>query len=133
MVFEHATAAGAETFQGTEAVVSILEGGAARRRRREGQGHRRDPRDPRYVVVADGANSRFGRALGTSRNRSYPLGMHIRTTRARATTSRGSRAARRAATATGRRFRATAGSSRSATGPSTSASGCCPPSATGAT
>jgi menaquinone-9 beta-reductase len=32
----------------------------------------------RYVVVADGANSRFGRSLGTSRNRNYPLGMAIR-------------------------------------------------------
>ena len=32
----------------------------------------------RYVVVADGANSRFGRALGTSRDRGYPLGMAIR-------------------------------------------------------
>ena len=31
-----------------------------------------------YVIVADGANSRFGRALGTSRNRTYPLGMAIR-------------------------------------------------------
>jgi flavin-dependent dehydrogenase len=33
----------------------------------------------RYVVVADGSNSRFGRALGTSRDRSYPQGMAIRT------------------------------------------------------
>lgn len=33
----------------------------------------------RYVIVADGANSRFGRALGTSRNRSLPQGMAIRT------------------------------------------------------
>jgi flavin-dependent dehydrogenase len=32
----------------------------------------------RYLLVADGANSRFGRALGTSRRRSYPLGMAIR-------------------------------------------------------
>ena len=32
----------------------------------------------RYVVVADGANSRFGRALGTARDRTYPLGMAIR-------------------------------------------------------
>jgi geranylgeranyl reductase family protein len=32
----------------------------------------------RYVIVADGANSRFGRALGTARNRTYPLGMAIR-------------------------------------------------------
>jgi flavin-dependent dehydrogenase len=29
-------------------------------------------------VVADGANSRFGRALGTTRNRAFPLGMAIR-------------------------------------------------------
>jgi geranylgeranyl reductase family protein len=32
----------------------------------------------RYVVVADGANSRFGRALGSSRNRSQPMGMALR-------------------------------------------------------
>jgi geranylgeranyl reductase family protein len=32
----------------------------------------------RFVVVADGANSRFGRALGTARDRRYPLGMAIR-------------------------------------------------------
>ena len=32
----------------------------------------------RYVVVADGANSRFGRALGTSRNRAQPMGMALR-------------------------------------------------------
>jgi menaquinone-9 beta-reductase len=32
----------------------------------------------RYVVVADGANSRFGRALGVARDRSYPQGMALR-------------------------------------------------------
>ncbi|MGH9081904.1 MAG: geranylgeranyl reductase family protein [Acidimicrobiales bacterium] len=32
----------------------------------------------RYVVVADGSNSRFGRALGTARRRSYPMGMALR-------------------------------------------------------
>ncbi len=32
----------------------------------------------RYVVVADGANSRFGRAMGTSRDKAYPMGMAIR-------------------------------------------------------
>ena len=31
-----------------------------------------------YVVVADGANSRFGRALGCQRDRSLPLGMALR-------------------------------------------------------
>jgi flavin-dependent dehydrogenase len=30
------------------------------------------------VVVADGANSRFGRALGTARDRSQPMGMALR-------------------------------------------------------
>ena len=33
-----------------------------------------EPVRARYVVVADGANSRFGRALGTARDRTYPLG-----------------------------------------------------------
>jgi len=32
----------------------------------------------RYTIVADGANSRFGRALGATRNREIPLGMAIR-------------------------------------------------------
>lgn len=32
----------------------------------------------RYIVLADGANSRLGRAMGTVRNRKYPLGMAIR-------------------------------------------------------
>src|SRR5260221_643809 len=32
----------------------------------------------RAVIVADGSNSRFGRALGAARNRSYPLGMAVR-------------------------------------------------------
>ncbi len=32
----------------------------------------------RYVVVADGSNSRFGRSLGTWRDRSCPLGMALR-------------------------------------------------------
>jgi geranylgeranyl reductase family protein len=32
----------------------------------------------RYLVVADGANSRLGRALGTARRRDWPLGMALR-------------------------------------------------------
>ncbi len=32
----------------------------------------------RYVVIADGSNSRIGRALGASRRRGYPLGMALR-------------------------------------------------------
>lgn len=33
---------------------------------------------PKAVVVADGSLSRFGRALGTSRRRDYPMGMALR-------------------------------------------------------
>jgi menaquinone-9 beta-reductase len=36
------------------------------------------PLRARNVVIADGANSRFGRALGTARDRSYPQGMALR-------------------------------------------------------
>ena len=32
----------------------------------------------RYVIVADGSNSRFGRALGTARQKDFPLGMALR-------------------------------------------------------
>lgn len=32
----------------------------------------------RYIVVADGANSRLGRAVGAERNRAFPLGMALR-------------------------------------------------------
>jgi len=32
----------------------------------------------RYVVLADGANSRLGRALGAQRNREWPLGLALR-------------------------------------------------------
>ncbi len=32
----------------------------------------------RYVIVADGQNSRIGRALGTNRNRDWPMGMALR-------------------------------------------------------
>jgi len=32
----------------------------------------------RYIVVADGQNSRIGRALGTERNKEWPMGMALR-------------------------------------------------------
>ena len=32
----------------------------------------------RYIVVADGQNSRIGRAMGTTRNREWPMGMALR-------------------------------------------------------
>jgi geranylgeranyl reductase family protein len=79
LVADNAVAAGATLWQGTEAVTPILERGllaGAVVRRKEAK--QEEELRARYVVVADGANSRFGRALGTSRNRSYPQGMAIR-------------------------------------------------------
>jgi menaquinone-9 beta-reductase len=82
MVAERAVKAGATLWQESEAVSPIVDGGLVRgasiKRKGEGDGGRVDEVRARYVVVADGANSRFGRALGTSRNREYPLGMAIR-------------------------------------------------------
>jgi flavin-dependent dehydrogenase len=40
-------------------------------------GQKRDAH-ARYVVLAEGANSRIARTLGASRNRSYPMGLAIR-------------------------------------------------------
>ena len=80
MVAEHAVKAGATVWQGAEAVAPVLERGllaGATIKHTGGDGTVEDVH-ARYVVVADGANSRFGRALGTSRDRSYPQGMAIR-------------------------------------------------------
>ncbi len=79
LVADHAVKAGATLWQGTEALAPVLDRGlvAGAVVRRAGSEATTEVR-ARYVVVADGANSRFGRALGTSRNRSYPQGMAIR-------------------------------------------------------
>jgi len=79
LVAERAVKAGAELWQEAEAVAPVLDGGLLRGAtvKRKDTGTTEEVR-ARYVVVADGANSRFGRALGTSRERAYPLGMAIR-------------------------------------------------------
>ena len=79
MVAENAQSAGATLLLGHEAVQPIVERGFVRGatvQTRSG-----DTRDiyAKYVVVADGANSRFGRALGTFRTREWPYGTAIRT------------------------------------------------------
>ncbi len=79
MVAEHAVKAGAQLRLGTEAVHPMVDGGltvGAVVKNKEA-GSEQSIR-ARYVVVADGANSRFGRALGTTRRRSWPQGMAIR-------------------------------------------------------
>jgi geranylgeranyl reductase family protein len=77
-VAERAVKSGATLLQGAEALAPVFDGGLVR-----GAMVSRDHGDPeevraRYVVVADGSNSRFGRALGANRNRRYPQGMAIR-------------------------------------------------------
>jgi geranylgeranyl reductase family protein len=81
LVAERAEKAGATLWEGAEATAPIVEGGLVRGAvvsRRDSVGHEMTGVRARYIVVADGANSRFGRSLGTSRNRSHPLGMAIR-------------------------------------------------------
>jgi geranylgeranyl reductase family protein len=79
MVAERAVKAGATLWQRAEAVAPVVEGGllAGAAVKLKDSGTTQTVR-ARYVVVADGANSRFGRALGTARDRSFPLGMAIR-------------------------------------------------------
>ncbi|MBW8825640.1 MAG: geranylgeranyl reductase family protein [Acidobacteria bacterium] len=78
LVAEQAVKAGATLWQGTEALAPILDRGlvAGATVRRVGA---TEEVEARYVVIADGANSRFGRSLGTARDRTYPQGMAIRT------------------------------------------------------
>ncbi len=80
LVAEHAQKAGAVVYTSTEAVAPLLEDGFVRGAivKRKADGGIGGAIRARYVVVADGANSRFGRALGTSRNRDFPQGMAIR-------------------------------------------------------
>lgn len=79
MVADHAVAAGAMLSTGTEALAPILDRGFVQGAvvQRKGTTTTEEIR-ARYVVVADGANSRFGRALGTSRERDWPYGTAIR-------------------------------------------------------
>ncbi|MGD0311639.1 MAG: geranylgeranyl reductase family protein [Acidimicrobiales bacterium] len=91
IVAERAAKAGATVWQGTEAVEPIVDERAPDAIgpgpslpscigavvKEKATGATRVVR-ARYVVVADGANSRFGRALGTSRDRDQPMGMALR-------------------------------------------------------
>jgi len=79
LVSDRAVKAGATLRTGTEALEPVLDGGLVTGAVLAGQtdGPHETVR-ARYVVVADGANSRFGRALGTARDRRYPLGMAVR-------------------------------------------------------
>ena len=97
LVAERAKSAGADVRHGMEAVRPLLNGsngslgsngstagsmagaelltGAELRDKASGE---TEQVKARYVIVADGANSRFGRALGAKRNRNLAQGMAIR-------------------------------------------------------
>ena len=80
MVAERAVKSGATLWQESEAIAPVVENGLVRGatvKRKETGGAEVEVR-ARYVVVADGSLSRFGRALGTTRNRAFPQGMAIR-------------------------------------------------------
>ncbi len=87
LVASGAADAGATLLQGTEVMAPIVDESAAATAplatlagvtvKETGSGASRDLR-ARYVVVADGSNSRLGRMLGTSRRRDLPLGMALR-------------------------------------------------------
>jgi menaquinone-9 beta-reductase len=87
MVAAHAAEAGATLLQGTEVVAPVLDESTSTSGplpALTGVTVREKGRDTlraisgRYVVVADGSNSRIGRMLGTARRRDLPLGMALR-------------------------------------------------------
>ena len=78
LVAERAEKAGVELWERAEATSPVLEAGLVRGATVKREDGAVDEVRARYVVVADGANSRFGRSLGTARDRSYPQGMAIR-------------------------------------------------------
>jgi geranylgeranyl reductase family protein len=87
LVAERAAKAGATVLQGTEALEPLdlapphADGalaGCAGALVSAKHAETSAPLRARYVVVADGANSRLGRALGTARDRRYPQGMALR-------------------------------------------------------
>ena len=126
LVADRAAKAGATVWQGTEALEPILPDGGTTNDdslpiclgavvRDKESGTTREIR-ARYVVVADGSNSRFGRALGTTRQKDYPLGMALRGYyRSPGTTTRSSSPTSTSATRRATSSPATAGSSRWAT------------------
>ncbi|MFZ9630266.1 MAG: geranylgeranyl reductase family protein, partial [Ilumatobacteraceae bacterium] len=79
MVARNAERAGAVLLEHHEALEPIIERGFVQGAVvKDATGATKEIR-ARFVVVADGANSRFGRALGTFRTKEWPYGTAIRT------------------------------------------------------
>lgn len=71
--------AGARVLFGHEAVSPVVERGFVRGANVVVAGEASTEVRSRFLLVADGANSRFGRALGTTRERAWPYGVATRT------------------------------------------------------
>jgi menaquinone-9 beta-reductase len=78
LVARRAVAAGAELLDGYEARAPIVERGFVRGATVATPDGGTIELRARYVLVADGANSRFGRSLGTFRQRTWPYATAIR-------------------------------------------------------
>jgi menaquinone-9 beta-reductase len=82
LVAQRAVKAGAALWEESEATAPVVRDGAVTgvtvKHKAGSSPVATEEVSARYVVVADGANSRFGRAIGTSRNKAYPMGMAIR-------------------------------------------------------
>ena len=80
MIALNAEKAGAQLLQGMEASTPVIDRGFVRGAivTNKSENTTTEIR-AKYVVVADGANSRFGRSLGTSRTKEWPYGTAIRT------------------------------------------------------
>lgn len=77
-VLDHAAARGAVVLAGHEAVEPLVERGFVRGALVRLPGGSIQTIPARYVIVADGANSPFGRTLGTFRTRRWPFAAAIR-------------------------------------------------------
>lgn len=77
-VLDHAGSRGARVLAGHEAIEPVVERGFVRGALVRSPGGKVMSVPARYVVVADGANSSFGRTLGTFRTRAWPFAAAIR-------------------------------------------------------
>ncbi len=78
LVAEHAVAAGATLLDGHDALQPLVSRGFVRGALVQGPTGELAEITAKYVVIADGANSRFGRSLGTFRAQNWPYGTAIR-------------------------------------------------------
>jgi len=78
MVMHNAVKAGAELLEGHDAIRPLVSRGFVRGAVVQTPSGESKELMAKYVVVADGANSRFGRSLGTFRTRDWPYGTAIR-------------------------------------------------------